>query len=126
MKDSHKKSALKSIMWRVWGVIFLAAVTYFFTGNWITTTWVTVLHHGVFLLIYYLHERAWMRVKRFTGFKRKIVRVFTYEIILGQGILGLITYALTGSLQQMTSITITYIWNKIWMYVVYDYLWEMS
>lgn len=124
MNESKKRSWMKSIVWRVWGVIFLAAVTFYFTGNWITTSWVTFLHHATFLIVYYLHERAWLKNTSIKGLKRRILRVITYELILGQSILGIITYVLTGSLQTMTLVTITYIWNKIWMYVVYDKLWE--
>lgn len=125
MKESKKRSAVRSLIWRIFGVVFLAAVTLYFTGNWITTTWVTFLHHGTFLIVYYLHERGWNRWGQSIGYGwKKILRVITYEIILGQGILGIITYALTNSFQTMTIITTTYIWNKIWMYVVYDYIWD--
>ena len=124
--DSKKKSFLKSAIWRVWGVIFLAMVTYAVTGNLITTTAITFVHHFMFLWIYYFHERAWFRVKNETILKyKKWIRPFTYEIILGNMVLGTISWIFTGSWTAVTLITLTYIGNKLWMYVVYDYLWEL-
>ena len=38
--------------------------------------------------------------------------------------LGLITLAVTGSWLAVSIITPTYILNKLWMYVVFDKVWE--
>lgn len=105
------------------GVAILALITYIFTKSWIQTGLITFLHHGTFIIIYYLHERAWLKI-RVEGKLRKGLRVFTYEIILGHCVLGFISLIVTGSWTKVTLITITYIENKLWIYVVYDYLWE--
>ena len=118
---SRKLSALKSIVWRLMGVGFLAAVTYYFTGSWITTTLVTFAHHATFLVVYYLHERFWLR---YDPKLKRLLKVITYEIILGQVILGFITWTFTGSIPIATKITTFYIWNKIWIYLIYDYFWS--
>jgi uncharacterized membrane protein len=81
------------------GVVLLALITYIVTGNWITTSLVTVLHHGTFIFVYYLHERFWLKVSWLRNSRLKpYMRVITYEVILGNLILGIITLALTGSL----------------------------
>ena len=119
---SKKESFLKSIIWRVMGIFILALTTYLFTNSLIQTGLVTVLHHGIFLIVFYLHERLWLRIK-IKGRNRMIYKALFYELVLGQGILGLITFVITGSLQTMTLITFTYIWNKLWIFMVYDWLW---
>jgi len=125
IKEKHSRSLTKSVTWRVLGVLFLSLVTYMVTGNWITTTLITVCHHGVFILVYYLHERAWLKISWLRNSRWKsVARVFTYEIILGNAILGLISLAFTGSLQQMSLITLIYISNKYWMFYSYDWLWS--
>jgi len=124
MKETHKRSMLKSILWRIIGVIVLAIVTYIITRSWIQTGLITFIHHGAFLLIYYLHERAWCRIASCQGKKRKIIRAFTYEIILGHLILGAITWIITGLWLSVTLVTIVYIENKLWIYVVYDWVWD--
>lgn len=123
IKETHKRSMLRSIIWRIMGVAILALITWIFTRNFIQTGLITFLHHFAFIWIYYLHERLWQRIK-LTERKRKISRAFTYEIILGHCILGLITLIITGSWSKVTWITITYIENKLWIYVVYDWFWN--
>lgn len=124
MKETHVRSMTKSVLWRLMGVAVLAAVTFVFTRSWIQTGLITFLHHFAFIFIYYLHERAWLKISRVQGKKRKIIRAFTYEIILGHGVLGLISLLVTGSWLHVTLITITYIENKLWIYLVYDWVWD--
>ena len=96
--ETHVRSATKSVIWRIIGVMVLALITYVVTRNWITTSLVTFIHHGTFLIVYYLHERFWNWIgDRVTGKKRYIYRMLLYEIILGHLILGTITLLITGS-----------------------------
>jgi len=118
-----KQLMIKSILWRLIGVIFLAMVTFFYTGSLIQTSAITFVHHFVFIWVYYLHEIFW--VHRMNDSKnKKYIKVFTYEIILGNGILGTISWIFTGSWTTVTAITLTYILNKLWMYYIYDKIWE--
>lgn len=124
-KEGHRRSLVRSIIWRIIGILVLALITYIYTRSLITTTLITVVHHGVFIFGYYIHERFWLWAKWLRGSKWKpFVRVITYEVILGNVVLGIISYAFTGSLQQMTLITLTYIANKYWIYYAYDYVWS--
>jgi len=124
MKELKKRSALKSIIWRIVGVFVLAAVTFGYTGNWITTGLVTVIHHTVFLLVYYLHERAWLKVKLESMMWRSLAKMFTYETLCGNVILGTITYLITGDWKQMTAITLTYIGIKHVIYIWNEFIWR--
>ena len=124
MEELKKRSALKSFIWRIVGVIVLAAVTFGYTGNWITTGLVTVIHHGVFLLVFYLHERMWLKIKLENMVWRSIAKMFTYETLCGNIILGTITYMITGSWKQMTAITLTYIGIKHVIYVWNEFIWR--
>ena len=116
---SHKLSAIKSVLWRIMGVIVLASVTYFFTRKWITTTYITFVHHATFLVVFFLHEKFWQYVKR----PNHPIKMFTYEIILGMGLGGLIVYIFTGQWSKVTQITGTYTVIKLIMYYIYDKLW---
>lgn len=119
----HQASALKSVLWRILGVITLAAVTYFFTRNWIVTTKITVVHHVFFLFVFYLHERCWTLCKSLTGKKRNIVKSLLYEIVLGMGFGGLIVYLFTTSFPTVTQVTGTYTVIRIVSYYYYDKAW---
>lgn len=120
---NHKISGLKSLIWRVMGVFVLATVTYFFTRHWVITTKITITHHAFFLVVFYLHERAWAHIRRIKGSTRNIVKSFIYEIILGMGFGGLIVFFYTGNFPMVTRITGTYTAIKLIMYFFYDRIW---
>ncbi len=120
---SHKLSVLKSIVWRLMGVVVLFTVTYTFTGELVTTTYITFAHHATFLLVFYLHERLWKRVYDKDTKLRKVAKAFTYEIILGMGIGGLIILLFTGEWSKVSVITPTYTAIKLIMYYLYEKVW---
>ena len=124
-KETHLRSVTRSILWRIIGIILLATITYICTHSWVTTSLITILHHSIFVGVYYLHERFWLKVTWLRDSRMKpFVRVATYELVLGNIILGILSYAFTRSLQQMTTITLIYICNKYWIYYAWDYLWS--
>ena len=124
MGELKKRSALKSFIWRIVGVFVLATVTYAYTGDWITTGLVTFIHHGIFLLVFYFHERTWLKIKLDDMVWRSLAKMFTYETLCGNIILGTITYSITGSWKQMTAITLTYIGIKHAIYIWNEFIWK--
>jgi len=60
--DTRKRSWVKSIVWRVIGIVLLGAIAYLVTGEWEQMAIITVLFHGIRLVMYYFHERAWEHV----------------------------------------------------------------
>lgn len=122
-QETVKRSSVKSFIWRIVGVIILGSVTYFYTHKWVTTSWITFLHHGIFFFVFILHERFWLHID-LTGFKRKFIKMITYETILGNFILAIICLVITGSVQKMSQITITYIAIKHVIYIINEFLWE--
>jgi len=121
--ESKIRSAVKSVIWRLVGVILLASVTYFYTHKWIQTSWITFLHHGVFLFVFWLHERFWQHID-YTGLKRKIIKAIIYEDILGMYILGVICLIVTGHVQTMTKITLSYIGIKNLIFILNEFCWD--
>lgn len=105
------------------GVFVLAAVTYFFTRHWVITTKITITHHAFFLVVFYLHERAWTHIRRIRRLARNILKSFIYEVILGMGFGGLIVFFYTGSVPMVTRVTGTYTVIKLIMYFFYDRIW---
>lgn len=123
--ETHLHSVIKSLIWRLVGIIILATITFIFTRSWIATTLITICHHLAFIFIYYGHERTWLRVKSRWMLRRKWwLRPIIYEIILGHAVLGVISLIFTGSWLKMTLITFVYIENKLWIYIVYDWIWN--
>lgn len=55
---------VKSLTWRIFGIVLLAVITYFTTGGSLKEmTIITVLFHGIRFVLYYYHERFWERVQ---------------------------------------------------------------
>ena len=125
MKETRLRSSTKSVIWRIFGIFIMVAITYGYTRQWIQTGLITVLHHGIFLAVYYLHERIWQRVKKVQNLTtRSILKMITYETLCGNIILGTITYAVTGSWKQMTAITISYISINHILYIFNEVVWD--
>lgn len=129
MFETHLRSSSKSVIWRILGVFILATVTYAYTRRWITTGLITVIHHGVFLVVFYFHERFWLKMKEWrkipkSFFWLSMAKMFTYETLCGNVILGTITYCVTGSWKQMTAVTLTYIGIKHVIYVWNEFIWK--
>lgn len=123
IQDSHLKSIIKSVIWRIIGIFWLATITWIFTHNWIHVSLITFIHHGVFIVVFYLHERVWLKSKIKPKWKY-LFKAISYEIVLGNLILAFISYLITGSVQEMTAITLMYIQSKIAFYYFYDWLWS--
>lgn len=123
--ENCARSGLKSAIWRLFGVVILAIITYIYTQKWITTGLITVIHHGVFLFVFYFHERLWLKVKQIQNLThRSLFKMLTYETLCGNVILGIITYVITGDWKQMTDITLTYIGIKHMCYIFNEFVWN--
>ncbi|MFH1861783.1 MAG: DUF2061 domain-containing protein [bacterium] len=60
--DTKKRSWTKSLTWRIVGIVLLGLIAYSITADWKEMTIITVLFHGLRLILYYYHERLWERI----------------------------------------------------------------
>jgi uncharacterized membrane protein len=119
-KEKKTRSLVKSLIWRIIGVFVYATIFYLFTKQWGITIAGTLIHHTTFLIVFYLHERFWIKLKK----NNHWLKPFTYEIVLGMGLGGLIVFFLTGSWKSVTEITLTYTAVKLVLYFLYDKVWS--
>jgi uncharacterized membrane protein len=61
MTVSRSRSLAKSLTWRVLAIIVTFASIYFLTGEIITATAGTLLTNSINFVLYYLHERVWLK-----------------------------------------------------------------
>lgn len=73
-KESHLRSLLKGLTWRIIATSTIIAIAYFTTGDISMALEIGFIEFFVKLLLYYLHERAWQMAPR--GFVRNIVKKF--------------------------------------------------
>jgi uncharacterized membrane protein len=60
---SKARSLAKSLTWRVLAIIVTFASIYVLTGELTTATAGTVLTNSINFVLYYLHERFWLKIK---------------------------------------------------------------
>ena len=72
MKDSHIRSVLKAITYRIVGTLTTAVIVYSLTGDFHLSLAVTAIEPIVKTVVYYLHERAWQQLPH--GHVRELFR----------------------------------------------------
>jgi len=61
-KESHIRSIAKGFTWRIIASATIFVITYFSTGEMDLALKVTSIEFFVKIFLYYLHERAWLKV----------------------------------------------------------------
>ncbi|HEX6789849.1 MAG TPA: DUF2061 domain-containing protein [Candidatus Krumholzibacteria bacterium] len=61
--ETHKRSIVKSLVWRIIGVVLLGGIAWSVTHNWREMTVITVLFQSIRMVLYYVHERVWLRIE---------------------------------------------------------------
>lgn len=60
--DTKKRSWIKSITWRLVGIVVLGLISYFATGDLKEMTQITLWFNSIRLVLYYYHERIWNKI----------------------------------------------------------------
>ena len=71
LKESHLRSLLKAMSWRILATLTTILIAYFITGEIDVALMIGGIEFVLKFLIYYLHERAWQLVPR--GSIRRLV-----------------------------------------------------
>jgi uncharacterized membrane protein len=61
--NSKKRSLTKTVSWRIIGSIDTMIITYIVTGNWKFGLAVGSVEVMTKIVLYYIHERVWQRIK---------------------------------------------------------------
>lgn len=62
-KDKHLRSITKAISWRFFATMATIVIVYLATGNLTMSFTIGLIEVFSKLALYYLHERAWVKVK---------------------------------------------------------------
>lgn len=63
MIESHKRTLLRSVSYRLTAWVATVLLTWAYTGDLASSTEYSTFLHLVLTLDYYLHERAWLKVR---------------------------------------------------------------
>ena len=60
--DSHLRSIVKAISWRIIAVIVLTTIVWIVTGDPTISITIGVIDVTIKIVLYYLHERIWLKI----------------------------------------------------------------
>jgi uncharacterized membrane protein len=60
--ETRRRAIVKAITYRVKVAITLAVISWYYTGNLFETSAVSITYTIIATVVYYLHERAWLKV----------------------------------------------------------------
>jgi len=63
MTETHLRTIVRSISYRISAIIFTIIYTYFITGNLVGSTGFALVLHLFLSIDYYIHERIWLKIK---------------------------------------------------------------
>lgn len=61
--ESHKRSIVKAVSWRIFGLVFTVAVGWLVTGSAKTGLTLGLIDFFVKIGTFYAHERAWQKIQ---------------------------------------------------------------
>ncbi|HNL85278.1 MAG TPA: DUF2061 domain-containing protein [Chitinophagales bacterium] len=64
LKETHTRSIVKGISWRIVGTIDTIIIAFFWTGDYTKALKIGFTEVITKVLLYYLHERIWMKLTR--------------------------------------------------------------
>ena len=68
--ESRERTIVKTITWRLIAIVVTYLITYAIYGNYEVSFFTAVLINLVKSILYYLHERAWTKIK--WGYKLRV------------------------------------------------------
>lgn len=61
--ESKKRSVAKALSWRFFATVITATVVFLWTGHWGEAVGIGLIDTSAKLLLYFGHERCWLRVR---------------------------------------------------------------
>ncbi len=62
LTDSHRRSLMKALVYKVGSVTVLAVLSWVFTRDLLQMSGITITYELIAIVGYYVHERIWERV----------------------------------------------------------------
>jgi uncharacterized membrane protein len=61
--ETHKRTVLRSITYRISALLLTIPILYYLTGSWENSVGGSILTHILLSVDYYIHERIWLKIK---------------------------------------------------------------
>ncbi|WP_350286169.1 DUF2061 domain-containing protein [uncultured Croceitalea sp.] len=122
IRISHKRHFAKTITWRMLGTLDTIVLSWFITGNPFTGVKIGLSEVITKMILYFFHERAWLRIGIPESRKRHILKTFSWRfvgtvdtillswLISGNPFVGL----KIGALELVTKMVLYYLHERAW------------
>ncbi len=119
---SYKRHIAKTFTWRAIGTIDTVLLSWFITGNPFTGLKIGFSEVFTKMILYYLHERAWLHVRIIESHRRHLFKTVSWRfigtldtiilswVISGDAMIGL----KIGGLEMFTKMILYYIHERLW------------
>lgn len=135
MKDSHLRSIVKGISWRIVGTLDTITIAYLVTGHITKALTIGATEVVTKILLFYLHERVWQHfaAEKMYDSKWSIVKAFTWRMTgtLDTIMLSLLIISLGGEtpnehspIVQASTIGMIELGTKMVLYVLHERVWS--
>ena len=119
---SYKRHLAKTVTWRAVGTLDTVLLSWLITGNPLTGLKIGASEVITKLILYYLHERVWFKIKIKESRKRHLIKTISWRIIgtldtvilswliSGNPLIGL----KIGGLEVITKMLLYYLHERTW------------
>lgn len=61
--ETKKRTWMKAITWQLSGLIVMTPINVWYLGNWFDSLGLALTLNGAGIIMFYMHERIWTRVR---------------------------------------------------------------
>jgi len=122
---SRKRHIAKTFTWRAVGTLDTVLISWIITGNPLTGMKIGFSEVITKMVLYYLHERLWFRIRLVESQKRHILKTLSWRVI---GTLDTIvlSWIITGNPMTGLKIGIVEVITKMVLYYLHERTWYNS
>ncbi|MFS4457200.1 DUF2061 domain-containing protein [Maribacter sp. 2304DJ31-5] len=121
-KISYKRHLAKTITWRILGTLDTICISWIITGNPLTGLKIGFSEVFTKMVLYYFHERLWIRVPIPESKKRHLAKTFSWRFI-GTMDTILLSWLISGNPMVGLKIGGFEVISKIILYYVHERVW---
>ena len=128
MADSHARSVAKAVSWRVTGTLDTFVISWLITGTAALAGGIAATEVVTKVVLFYLHERAWNRVRwgrgRADAHRRSVAKAVSWRTI-GTVDTFLISWLITGHAATAGGIAATEVLTKVVLFYLHERGWNL-
>jgi len=121
-KKLYKRHIAKAITWRLIGTVDTILLSWLISGNPLTGLKIGGAEVVTKMILYYIHERVWFKIKINESKKRHVFKTITWRIV-GTMDTMLLAWIISGNPLTGLSIGFAEVFTKMGLYYIHERTW---